>query len=367
MTERPDTEDYRHLFLNDVPLMDVRAPVEFEKGAFPNTLNLPLMVDEERRRVGIRYKEQGQQSAIELGHQLVRDDIKAQRVAAWVRFAKEHPDGYLYCFRGGLRSQISQQWLAEAGIQYPRVKGGYKALRRYLLDWFEATIGQLELIVVSGRTGTGKTRLIHDLPNTVDLEGIANHRGSSFGRTLTPQPAQIDFENRLIIDLLKAEHRGGPIYLEDESHLIGRCALPQALRDRMAQAPLWVLEVPLDERIDNILADYVTDMSAGFIARDGEDAGWHNFREYLLGSLLRIRKRLGGERHAELDAIMQEALEQQAQDGSLEMHRIWIEQLLRDYYDPMYDYQLSRKENPVGARGAYGVLLGEALPSQQAI
>ena len=364
MTERPDTDDYRRLFLDDVPLLDVRAQVEFEKGAFPTARNHPLMVDEERRRVGIRYKEHGQESAIELGHQLVRDDIKAERVAAWVRFAKEHPEGYLYCFRGGLRSQISQQWLAEAGIQYPRIKGGYKALRRFLLDWFEANVGNQEFIVVSGRTGTGKTRLVHDLPNAVDLEGIANHRGSSFGRTLTPQPAQIDFENGLIIALLKATQRSGPIYLEDESHLIGRCALPQALRDRMEQAPLWVLEVPLEERIDNILEDYVSDMSAGFIARDGEDAGWHNFREYLLGSLQRIRKRLGGERYAELDAIMREALEQQARDGSLGLHRTWIERLLKDYYDPMYDYQLSRKENPVALRGDYSSLLEGALTAQ---
>ncbi|HAP53946.1 MAG TPA: tRNA 2-selenouridine(34) synthase MnmH, partial [Marinobacter adhaerens] len=140
MASRPNTDDYLSLFLNDVPLMDVRAPVEFSRGSFPNTENAPLMNDEERHRVGICYKEKGQDKAIELGHQLVSGDIKAQRIEAWKRFVARHPNGYLFCFRGGLRSRLTQQWIREAGIDYPLVKGGYKALRRFLIDSLEAQI-----------------------------------------------------------------------------------------------------------------------------------------------------------------------------------------------------------------------------------
>ena len=116
--------DYRHIFLNDVPMMDVRAPVEFGQGAFPGVTNLPLMDDGERQQVGTCYKHKGQEAAIALGHQLVSGATKRQRIEAWAQFARAHPQGVLYCFRGGLRSQIVQQWLLnEVGIDYPRVVG----------------------------------------------------------------------------------------------------------------------------------------------------------------------------------------------------------------------------------------------------
>lgn len=351
MTRRADTDDFRTLFLNDVPLMDVRAPTEFQKGSFPLASNAPLMSDEERHRVGIRYKEQGQSSAIDLGHQLVRDDIRQERVNQWVRFANSNPDGYLFCFRGGLRSRIVQEWMAEAGMDYPLIEGGYKALRRFLIDELEAICHRMPIILVSGRTGTGKTRLLDELPNPVDLEGMANHRGSSFGRTLTPQPGQINFENRLAVAMMKAWHHGhGPAFLEDESALIGRCRLPDVLRERMAEAPMVILERPLDERVGIILQDYVTDMVTAFVDRDGHEAGWMNFREHLLSALDRIRKRLGGARHQTLRDIMERALDRQQESGDLGGHRDWIVALLRDYYDPMYDYQLDQREGRILVR-----------------
>lgn len=352
MATRPDTDDYLSLFLNDVPLMDVRAPVEFAKGSFPSAENAPLMYDEERHRVGVCYKEKGQDKAIELGHQLVSGDIKAQRLEAWKRFIARHPEGYLYCFRGGLRSHLTQQWIKDSGLDYPLVKGGYKALRRFLIDSLEAQIESGQFRVLSGRTGTGKTRVLMQLPNPVDLEGLANHRGSSFGRQVTPQPTQIDFENRLAVAMLKAHHQvGGPIYLEDESRLIGRCALPETLRNRMSASPLLILEQDMAERVAIIRSDYVEDMLASYTARDGEEAGWLNFRDYLLSAIDRIRKRLGGDRYQKLRHLMLEALDQQAATGSLEEHHLWIESLLTDYYDPMYDYQLSQKQGDILVRG----------------
>lgn len=345
MASRPDTDDYLTLFLNDVPLMDVRAPVEFAKGSFPTAENAPLMNDEERHRVGICYKEKGQDKAIELGHQLVSGDIKAQRLEAWKRFTAQHPNGYLFCFRGGLRSRLSQEWIQETGIDYPLIKGGYKALRRFLIDSLDELIETSDFRILSGRTGTGKTRVLMDLPNPVDLEGLANHRGSSFGRRVTPQPSQIDFENHLAVAMLKAHHKvGGPMYLEDESRLIGRCVLPESLRARMAEAPLLILERPMAERVAIIRADYVEGMLADYTARDGEEAGWLNFRDYLLSAMDRIRKRLGGVRHQHLRTLMEQALNQQAATGSVTGHDDWIESLLNDYYDPMYDYQLSQKQ-----------------------
>lgn len=215
---RDNTQHYRELFLDDIPLMDVRAPVEYHKGAFPNTVNRPLMNDIERQKVGTSYKQHGQQAAIALGHELVCGALKAERLAAWKAFAEANPNGYLYCFRGGLRSQIVQQWLKQdAGIDYPRVIGGYKALRNFLFETTRAAVDECDFVLVGGLTGCGKTEVIAALDNSLDLEGHANHRGSSFGRRATPQPAQIDFENRLAIDILKKRHRGvGQFVLEDE-------------------------------------------------------------------------------------------------------------------------------------------------------
>lgn len=364
MASRPDTDDYLSLFLNDVPLMDVRAPVEFSRGSFPNTENAPLMNDEERHRVGICYKEKGQDKAIELGHQLVSGDIKAQRIEAWKRFVARHPEGYLFCFRGGLRSRLTQEWIRDAGIDYPLVKGGYKALRRFLIDSLEAQVKSGEFRILSGRTGTGKTRVLQQLPNPVDLEGLANHRGSSFGRQVTPQPSQIDFENRLAVAMLKAHHlKGGPIYLEDESRLVGRCALPESLKNRMAESPLLILEQPMEERIGIIREDYVEGMFADYVNRDGTEAGWQNFRDYLLSAIDRIRKRLGGERHRQLRGLMEEALLQQETTGRTGTHDAWIEALLKDYYDPMYDYQLSQKEGRILVRGGPNTILEWASES----
>lgn len=358
MRSRPDTDDYLSLFLNDTPLLDVRAPVEFERGSFPAATNGPLMNDDERHEVGICYKENGQDAAIELGHKLVSGDVKQARIAAWQRFVADHPEGYLFCFRGGLRSRLTQQWIQEAGLDYPLVKGGYKALRRFLIDQLEERIEKSEFRIIGGRTGTGKTRVLNQLSNPVDLEGLANHRGSSFGREVTPQPTQIDFENRLAVAMLKAHHQvGGPVYLEDESRLVGRCALPHSLRDRMAEAPLLVLEQPMEERIRIIRDDYVVKMAADYAWRDGDEAGWYSFEDYLLSALDRIRKRLGGERHQSLRYSMLNALESQRATGDVGGHDLWIQSLLEDYYDPMYDYQMDQKAGRILVRGGPEIII----------
>ncbi len=341
---RGDTDNFAELFLNDVPMMDARAPVEFAKGAFPGVVNLPLMNDLERQKVGTCYKQHGQEAAIELGHRLVSGQVKAERIQAWADFARNNPQGYIYCFRGGLRSQLVQQWLkTEAGIDYPRVTGGYKAMRHFLLETIERAAAHDNFVLVGGMTGTGKTEVLARLEDGVDLEGIANHRGSSFGKRATPQPVQIDFENALAIRLLKMQKAGARQFvLEDEARLVGRCSIPLPLFQGMQRYPLVWLEDSLEGRVDRILKDYVIDLCAEFITEFGEE-GFTAFAERLQQSLVNISKRLGGECYARLAAIMDQALAEQASTGSVDLHRGWIEALLRQYYDPMYTYQRESK------------------------
>jgi tRNA 2-selenouridine synthase len=346
---RDDARDYRSLFLSGAPLMDVRAPVEYSKGAFPCAVNRPLMDDVERQKVGTCYKLKGQQAALELGHSLVSGRIKEARIQAWADFARNNPEGYLYCFRGGLRSQIAQQWLlSEAGIAYPRVAGGYKALRTFLMESLLQAVEECRFVLVGGMTGTGKTEVIAQLDDSVDLEGHANHRGSSFGKRATLQPSQIDFENSLAIDLLKRRANGqGRFVLEDESRLIGRCSLPFELHQAMQHFPMVWLEDTLEGRVERILKDYVVDLAAEFSREHGQDNGFSLFAEQLRKSLSNIAKRLGGERYQRLDEIMGEALAVQLSNGDVGQHREWIRALLAEYYDPMYAYQRENKSGRI--------------------
>lgn len=348
-TPRPDTQDFASLFLDDIPLLDVRAPVEFSKGAFPHADNLPLIDNDERHRIGICYKQSGQQAAIDLGNRLVTGAIREARLEAWKAWWQAHPSGYLYCFRGGLRSQTTQQWLREAGVDAPLVKGGYKALRRFLLESMDRQLARLHFTVLSGRTGCGKTRVIERLHNAVDLEGLAHHRGSAFGRRPAGQPAQIDFENGLAIALLKQQEklkqenqRPATVVLEDESKLIGHCYLPPALQERIKTAPRVMIEETLENRVQVTLEDYVIGPLAEYAEYYGEEQAFKQLSQSLLEAMDRIRRRLGGSRHQDLRAKLEAALAQQSRNGATDQHRGWIAELLSGYYDPMYDYGLKK-------------------------
>lgn len=341
-----DCTDYKQIFLADSPMIDTRAPIEFAKGAFPNAINLPLMTDDERQQVGTCYKKKGQDAAIELGYKLVAGDIKAQRVQAWSEFAQQHPQGFIYCFRGGLRSKISQQWLADTGISYPRVGGGYKAMRTFLINEIEQAANECQFTVLSGLTSTGKTDVLLPIKEAIDLEGLANHRGSSFGKHVSAQPSQIDFENKLAITLLKKREANIEHFLlENESRTIGSCALPLTLYKRMQQVPMVVLEASLEERIERVLRDYVLQLRIEFTSALGEEQGCAVYSEHLQQSLKNISKRLGGEGYQRLAIIMQNALQQQLQHEQVDAHRIWIKALLEDYYDPMYHYQQEKNKD----------------------
>ncbi|BEO42694.1 tRNA 2-selenouridine synthase [Serratia marcescens] len=353
MQGRPDSDDYQRIFLQDVPLIDVRAPIEFQQGAFAQALSLPLMIDSERQAVGTCYKQHGQQAAIALGHSLVNGKLREQRTAAWLAACAQRPEGYLYCFRGGLRSQLVQQWLHEAGVEYPRIIGGYKALRNYLLGVL-AQSAALPMALVGGNTGSGKTLLVNELADGVDLEGAARHRGSSFGRTLAGQSSQIDFENRLAVLLLKKQHGGSRRWvLEDEGRIIGSNNLPLPLFNGMQQAPVAVIDDPFDIRLARLQAEYIDGMREQFEQAYGMEEGWRQYDDYLHHGLFAIRRRLGLERFQQLTQRLEAALRTQRLSGQGEAHREWLAPLLQQYYDPMYCYQLEKKAQRIVFRGNY--------------
>ncbi|WON78571.1 tRNA 2-selenouridine(34) synthase MnmH [Serratia sp. UGAL515B_01] len=348
-----DTKDYQRLFLQDVTLIDVRAPIEFLQGAFPSAINLPLMNDSERQAVGTCFKQHGQEQAVALGHSLVTGKLREERTLAWIERCIKQPEGYLYCFRGGLRSQLVQQWLREAGVDYPRVLGGYKALRRFLLDTLETAVS-LPMIIVGGNTGCGKTLLINELSEGIDLEGIACHRGSSFGRTLVKQSTQINFENQLAVKMLKKQHAGCRHWvLEDEGRIIGSNNLPLGLFNSMQQAPLVVIDDPFEVRVARLQDEYIDKMRQAFEQAYGEQQGFQHYGEYLHHGLFAIRRRLGLERFQQLSQQLTSALQLQQSGGSSDAHQKWLIPLLQHYYDPMYRYQLAKKTQRIIFRGNY--------------
>ena len=339
---------FTELLLNSTPLIDVRAECEYHDGHIPHSVNLPLLNDGERAEVGTCYKRKGQEAAITLGTELVSGDTKKERMSAWIRFIADNPTAVVLCFRGGLRSQTVQKWLAESGLQRPLISGGYKALRRHLLRTTIRVASEKKIIIVAGKTGTGKTHLINNLTRSVDLEGLANHRGSAFGRRVSAQPAQSVFENLLALDLLRQEREGGAtLFLEDESKAIGSISLPLELHRAMSVAPIVRVEESLDFRVETILNDYIVSNLTDFRLLDPVQ-GDFLFSESLLASLDRIKKRLGGERHSALRDIMSAAL---TSNNDHDQHRAWIRGLLVDYYDPMYEYQMTKKARRVVFKG----------------
>lgn len=341
---RPDTKDYRSLFLSDTPMIDLRAPCEFKKGSFPNAVSLPLMSDIERQKVGTCYKRDGQEAAIKLGHQLVKGETKKERIAGWKAFINSHPDnGYLFCFRGGLRSHTVQNWLAEEGYNYPLIEAGYKALRTYLIETTERLTQDLPFYIIAGLTGSAKTTLLLEQKNHLDLEGMANHRGSSFGRQITPQPSQISFENELAVEMLKLESLSAKyLVLEDEARLIGARSTPLCFFEKMQQAPLILLQESFEFRMQHIHQEYVGLMTQNFV-ESGIEEPLKEFGNYLLLSIDKIKRRLGSEGHLSLQKKINKALEQQQKSGDQNLHFDWIRQLLEQYYDPMYHFQLKKK------------------------
>jgi tRNA 2-selenouridine synthase len=255
-----------------------------------------------------------------------------------------------------MRSEIAQRWLKDAGVDYPRIKGGYKAMRRWLTDSTDQLIEKTPLLLLGGPTGAAKTRILNEghrgapIPGSVDLEGLANHRGSAFGRRVTEQPTQISFELALGVQLLKHRYAGNQkLLLEDEGRLIGRCALPLSLQTARHEADWIQLDASVDARVEHSYENYILQNLEELMIQDAA-RGFERFAKGLLESLERIQRRLGGQRYAELKAVMQDALVAHER-GHPETHKTWIGELLTGYYDPMYDYQMNNRTKPPLFRG----------------
>ncbi len=317
------------------PAIDVRSPGEFAAGHIPGAVNLPILDDHERAQVGTTYRLDGPSAAHALGHQLVSGSVRDTRVASWTAFLQLHPEAYLYCSRGGARSRIAAQWLADQGFTPVRVEGGYKALRQFCLQTLEVTPETTrDWWLLGGRTGVGKTVLLHQLEPCIDLEDLAEHRGSAFGARPTSQPALTTFENRVACALLARQ--GMPLILEDESRTIGRLGIPEAVHRAMQRAPVVLLEADLVSRLVSIQQEYV-DIP---LQTTHPELVERRFQS----ALARIQRRLGGFRYKELSTEIHDAF------NSGEHHR-WIERLLTWYYDPMYDYQLEQKQTRIRFAG----------------
>ena len=307
--------DLRHFRAAAGPIVDVRSPSEFAQGHWPGSVNIPLFNDDQRAEVGLTYKEEGRLAATQLGLAAIgpqlADLADALRCAAGA-------DGQLrlYCWRGGLRSN-SVAWLARlVDLNPTRLDGGYKSYRRWVLASFEEP---WPLRLLGGRTGTGKTDLLLALAQrevaVVDLEGLAHHRGSSFGGLGLPeQPSTEHYENRLAEALDLARHQGADqIWLEAESAQVGRCRIPNALFRQMQSAPVLEIRRNLEERVAQLVTVY------------GSQG-----REPLLAATERISRRLGPQRTKEaIDAI-------QEQDWARACRA------MLDYYDRCYDHELAR-------------------------
>lgn len=345
------TEDFLSIVLNEMPLLDVRAPIEFHKGAFVNTTNIAILEDEERHLVGTKYKEEGNAAAVKLAEELIQMQGKKLRVEKWKEYLSKNPDALLYCFRGGQRSGISQAWLKEVGIDITRLKGGYKAFRNYLMEESLNISASSKTLILGGRTGSGKTILLQNFENMVDLEAIANHRGSSFGNFATAQPSQIDFENLLAYKLIQHHHKNFKhLVIEHESQNIGRSFMPKELYENFMNGELIILETPIDKRVKITLDEYVTEALKQFTVVYKEDA-LSEWTKAVRESLNKMKKRLGLEKYIEFCDLFEDALSHHLQTQETNQYKTFIEKLLVDYYDPMYDYQIQKSKIPIVFRG----------------
>jgi tRNA 2-selenouridine synthase len=299
------------------PILDVRSPGEYAQGHLPGAMNLPLFSDRERASVGICYKQLGRDAAVELGFELV-----GPKIIDFIRTARElavEKSLRVHCWRGGMRSEAMAWFLEMAGLSVVTLTGGYKAFRRWVRD---TLMTPRPLVVLGGMTGTGKTDILHRLTDygeqVLDLEALANHRGSSFGALmLPPQPSTEHFENLIAVQW----HRFSPerpVWVEAESKRIGTCRLPNELLVQMDAAPTVEITRPLAARLDLLVQLY----------------GQAN-PEDLVMATERIRKRLGGQRTQAAVALLRV--------GNL---RAAFEILLT-YYDRTYRYDLERRQKTI--------------------
>lgn len=271
------TVDFYFQNLQHIPIIDVRSPGEFEKGHIPNAHTIDLFTDEERAIVGTAYKKESKERAIELGYEFVTPKLDGFITKSFA-IAPEK-EVVVHCWRGGMRSNAFADHLIENGFKKVYViEKGYKAFRNYVLPYFEQPFS---LKILGGYTGTGKTEILHFLEKkgrqVIDLEGLANHRGSAFGGIdLLPQPTTEQFENNLF-SKLRNLNSNLPIWIEDESRIIGNIIIPNLFYLQMKDMPVYFLTIPLEKRIEHLVDTYASlsqDKLADAIGRIGKKLGY---------------------------------------------------------------------------------------------
>ncbi len=297
------------------PVFDVRTPSEYLKGHIPGAINLPLFSDEERSVIGTLYKQKGRDPAILQGLEFVGP--KMRQLVEKAQATARDGTALLHCWRGGMRSQSVAWLLNTAGLNAFVLKDGYKAFRRFALEVFETP---RQIYVLSGATGTGKTEILQHLKSmgeqVIDLEGLAHHKGSSFGAIgELPQPRQQHFENQLAMEWQGLDPNR-PVWLEDESQRIGACSIPLPIWQQMRNTTVFFLDMPVGLRVQRLLKDY----------------GEFDPHE-LAAAIQRLTRRLGGlnTRHA-IEALDAGNLGECA--GLL----------LTNYYDKAYHFGLSQRD-----------------------
>lgn len=307
----PEKITFSPLLLDGHCLIDVRTPLEFEEDHIPGAYNVPLLGNEERAEVGTIYKQVG---PVEARRRAL--ELSCSRYYAMVEQILTLAEGrpiVVYCWRGGLRSYSVATLVEACGTPASQLVGGYKTFRAHVVDYFELCDFSAPLIVMHGMTGTGKTTFINGLDPArwaaIDLEGIACHRGSAFGALgLEQKITQKNFETQLW-EAFRRLPADRPIVLEGESQRIGKYSLPGRLYQKMAESCRVWCYASLDTRIEVLTAEYAHP----------------EYREEMLSSLERIRKKLSGQRYGELKGMIEEWDVKGVAQG-----------LIVDYYDRMY-------------------------------
>ena len=297
------------------PVIDVRSPAEFAQGHIPCALNLPLFDNHERAEVGTLYVQKGRTLAVQRGLEMVGPKLK--RFTDFVLGLKS-AELCVYCWRGGMRS-AAMAWLFETvGIRCITLEHGYKAYRNHVLESFAKP---LQIVLLGGFTGGGKTEILHALhaagEQTLDLEALANHKGSAFGGIgQAPQPSTEHFEN-LIHEKIATLDRLKPLWIEDESRNVGKCALPAPFWAQMRLAPLVCIDTSRQVRIPRLMEEYACFDTA-----------------LLCEAIKKIEKRLGFDRCKE------------AYNACLKGDRQTALEICLDYYDKAYANQLLERFGP---------------------
>lgn len=309
-------EDFLSL-RKQLPVVDVRSQGEFHEGHIRNAINIPLLNNEERVQVGTDYKQKGQKEAIKTGFRLVGPRL-LDIVNEAGQVAKEK-ELLVHCWRGGMRSNNFSQFVGMAGIKSHTLKGGYKEYRNLALDSFKKPF---QIILLTGCTGSGKSEVLGALKEqgeqVLDLEDLANHKGSAFGGLLMPaQPSTEQFQNNLFEEILLLDP-SRRVWVEDESIAIGKIFLPTDFWQTMHQSPMVQMEVPKKVRVQRLVNEY-----------GPAD------REEFLAIMGKIVKRLGGQHYNE------------AKEKLLQGDIASTIEILLTYYDKAYLQSIDKRRDKV--------------------